>query len=163
MSENDYTAVITVDSSRQAAFDAAVNLRAWWSEEIVGDTDKLGAEFDYHYQETHSCRMRVTEYVPGRRVAWLVLDNHFSFTSDEEWVGTTVEIDLAEQDGRTEVCFTHRGLVPSHECYEVCQQSWDFFVGTSLLELITTGKGRPISDAEANAPVDVSHLTRSTN
>src|SRR4051794_14179305 len=146
MTEHDYPAVIAVDRSPREAFDAAVDLRAWWSQDIVGDTDRLGAEFDYHYLDAHSCRLRVEELVPGRRVAWLVLENHFSFTSDEEWVGTMIEIDLVERDGRTDVCFTHRGLVPSHECFDVCRESWDFLVGTSLRELIVKGKGRPLSD-----------------
>src|SRR4051812_25062463 len=116
MSDNDYTAVITVDAGRQEAFAAAVNLRGWWSEEIDGDTDRLGAEFTYNYMDTHRCRMRVTEYVPGRRVAWQVLENYFVFTDGTEWQGTTVEIDIAEQDGRTEVCLTHRGLVAQFDC-----------------------------------------------
>jgi activator of Hsp90 ATPase-like protein len=150
MSDNDYTAVITVDTSRAEAFDAAVNLRAWWSEEIDGDTDRLGAEFTYNYMDTHRCRMRVMEYVPGRRVAWLVLENHFVFTDGEEWLGTTIEIDVAERDGRTEVRLTHRGLLPQHDCYDVCSKSWDFYVGRSLLAYITTGAGQPNPRGRAN-------------
>ena len=154
MSENDYTAVITVDRSQQEAFDAAVNLRGWWSEEIDGNTDRLGAEFTYNYMDTHRCRLRVTEYVPGRRVAWLVLENYFVFTDGAEWLGTTIEVDIAERDGKTEVCLTHRGLVPPHDCYDVCSKSWDFYVGRSLLDYINTGQGHPNARGRANVPAE---------
>jgi NAD(P)-dependent dehydrogenase (short-subunit alcohol dehydrogenase family) len=33
--------------------DAITNVRGWWSEEIEGATDKLSAEFIYHYEDVH--------------------------------------------------------------------------------------------------------------
>jgi hypothetical protein len=35
------------------------------------------------------------------------------------------------------------GLVPAFECFEACSRGWSFFVGESLRQLITTGKGKP--------------------
>jgi hypothetical protein len=154
MTDHDYTAAITVDASPQEAFAAAADLRAWWSEEIDGDTDRLGAEFTYNYMDMHRCTLRVTEFVPGRRVAWLVLENFFVFTDGAEWLGTTIEIDVAERDGRTEVRLTHRGLEPHHDCYDVCSKSWDFYVGRSLLGYITDGQGRPNARGRANLPAE---------
>ena len=46
-------------------------------------------------------------------------------------------------DGGTTLTFTHVGLVEDHECYGVCVQGWDFYVGQSLRELVETGTGRP--------------------
>jgi hypothetical protein len=67
-------------------------------------------------------------------------------------VGTTVTFDLAERDGRTEVRFTHHGLVPDYECFDVCANAWSFYVNTSLPSLITTGAGLPNSDGQARVP-----------
>lgn len=50
---------------------------------------------------------------------------------------------ITEVDGRTEVRFTHEGLVPEVECYDVCWVAWGGYVTGSLHDLITTGKGQP--------------------
>jgi hypothetical protein len=101
----------------------------------------------------------VTEADPGRRISWLVLDNHFAFTEDQtEWTGTTVTFDIAEEGGRTEVRFTHQGLTPACECFEVCSTAWGFFVNSSLRSLITTGEGRP--NRLGHPPIDTAAETR---
>ncbi|WP_181774003.1 SRPBCC family protein [Amycolatopsis pittospori] len=139
-----FTTSFTVDQTPLQVFDAFNDVRGWWSEEIDGGTVDVGDEFAYHYEKVHRCRMRVTESVPGRKVSWLVLENHFEFTRDEtEWVGTTITCEIAGKDGETEVRFTHHGLVREYECYDVCHKAWTFYVGTSLRALITTGEGRP--------------------
>jgi hypothetical protein len=152
---NDFRATFLVDQTPTAAYDAITDVRGWWSEEVEGDTDHAGAEFFYHFQDKHRCTIRVTEAVPGRRVSWLVLDNYFDFTEDQtEWKGTTVTFDIAETDGKTEVRFAHVGLVPEHECYDVCSNAWSFYVNTSLRELITTGVGQPNADGRARVPAE---------
>ena len=40
MSNQNYTATISVDQSPKEAFEAIRNVRGWWSEEIVGSTAK---------------------------------------------------------------------------------------------------------------------------
>lgn len=61
-------------------FNAITNVRGWWSEEIEGSTEKVNDEFTYQYNDVHRCKMRLAEVVPGKKVVWQVLDNHFSFT-----------------------------------------------------------------------------------
>jgi hypothetical protein len=65
-------------------------VRGWWSEEIEGDTDKLG-EFKYHYKDSHRCTINITELVPGKKVVWHIVDNYFSFLIDKsEWMDTDI-------------------------------------------------------------------------
>lgn len=45
MSNRNFTTFFTVDQTPEEAFAAINNVRGWWSEEIEGDTDKLGDEF----------------------------------------------------------------------------------------------------------------------
>ncbi|WUI01534.1 hypothetical protein OHR68_06850 [Spirillospora sp. NBC_00431] len=77
--DRNFSTTISVDRTPQEAFDAVINVRGWWSQEVAGVTDQVGGEFDYHFKDVHRCRMRVTELVPGRKVAWHVLDNYFDF------------------------------------------------------------------------------------
>ena len=144
MSNQDFTTTIVVDQSPKLVFDAINNVRGWWSEEIEGGTEKLNDIFLYHYKDVHLSKMKLIEVVPNKKVVWLVLDNHFSFIKDEtEWVGTKVIFEITEEDGKTQLHFTHQGLVPQYECYDICNEGWTNYIRNSLYKLITTGKGEP--------------------
>ncbi len=144
MSSQDYTTSFTVDQSPQEVFAAVNNVRGWWSEEIEGSSDKLGAEFTFHYQDLHRSTQKITELEPGKKVVWHVLDSHINFVADKsEWKGTAIVFEITKQDGRTELRFTHAGLVPAIECYGECSNAWGFHINHSLFTLITEGKGKP--------------------
>lgn len=146
MNMPDFTTTVLVDHTPSAAFNAINNVRGWWSEEIEGDTDKLNAEFNYHYEDVHRCKMKIIELIPNEKVVWLVLDNYFKFTKDKtEWKGTKIIFDILKKDNKTQIRFTHQGLVPEYECYEVCRGAWSNYINNSLYSLITTDKGQPNS------------------
>ncbi|WP_426511708.1 SRPBCC family protein [Dactylosporangium sp. McL0621] len=156
MSTEDFTETFTIDREPPLVYAAVTDPRAWWSSEIEGPTVHEGDEFAYHYEDQHRCRIRVEEAVPGRRVAWRVLENYFSAGADpQEWVDTTIEFDLTPTPTGTEVRFTHRGLVPRYECYENCSTSWRFYVTDSLRGLIETGTGKPNATGVPRAPVEL--------
>lgn len=141
---SDFTATILVDQTPKQAFDAINNPRAWWSEAIEGSTSKLNDEFFYQYKDIHLCKMKLIELIPGKKVVWLVLDNYFKFTKDKsEWKGTKVIFDIAKKGNKTQITFTHEGLVPQYECYEICREAWTQYIMDSLRNLIATGKGQP--------------------
>jgi Activator of Hsp90 ATPase homolog 1-like protein len=139
-----FNAAFSVDQTPEEVFHAINNVRGWWSEDIEGGTDKAGDEFTYRYQDTHRCRIKVTELVAGERVTWRVLDNYFDFTQDKaEWKDTEIRFELAAHGGKTEIRFTHIGLVPEYECFDICSNSWGFYLCTSLRALIRMGRGLP--------------------
>jgi hypothetical protein len=140
----DFATSFTVPQSPDEVFAAINNVRGWWSGDIEGSTDELGAEFTYSYQDVHRSKQKITEFVPGRRVAWHILDSYLSFAEDKsEWTGTDITFDISQQAGQTEVRFTHVGLVPQFECFESCSSAWGFYISSSLRNLITTGQGDP--------------------
>ena len=144
MSTTDFTTTIVVDQTPEQVFNAVNNVRGWWSEEIEGSTNKLNAVFDYHYEDVHRCKMQIIEFVPDKKVVWLVHENYFKFTKDKtEWTGTKIIFDIDEKDGKTQLRFTHLGLVPEYECFEVCRDAWTTYIKKSLHSLISTGKGQP--------------------
>jgi len=144
MKTTDYTTSFSVDRSPQEVFDAINNVRGWWSGDIDGRTDKLGAEFRYRYESVHDTTQRITEWVPGKKVVWHVVDSHINFVKDTtEWNGTDIVFEIARKEDKTELRFTHVGLVPAFECYGGCSGAWGFYINDSLRSLITTGKGHP--------------------
>jgi hypothetical protein len=144
MDTQSFTTSFTVDQSSKEVFDAINNVRGWWSGEIEGRTDALGAEFTYSYKDVHRSTQKITEFVPGKKVVWHVSEAQLNFVKDkDEWNGTEIVFEISSKKGKTEVRFTHVGLVPAFECYGGCSGAWGFYVDDSLRTLITTGKGQP--------------------
>jgi uncharacterized protein YndB with AHSA1/START domain len=144
MNNQNFTAAFSVDQSPEEVFDAINNVRGWWSEEIDGRTDRLGAEFKFHHTDVHRSTQKITEFVSGKKVVWHVLDSHLNFVKDKtEWTGTDIVFEITRKNDKTELRFTHVGLVPAFECYGGCSGAWGFLINDSLRSLITTGKGQP--------------------
>ena len=145
MSDDSFTTSISVDAfSQRSLLDAVNNVRGWWSENIDGRTDLLGAEFKFRHKDVHRTAQRITEFVPGKKVVWHVTESELNFVEDrEEWNGTDIVFEIAEKDGKTELRFTHVGLAPAIACYGPCSGAWGFYINDSLHGLITTGKGDP--------------------
>ncbi len=144
MDKKDFTAAILVSQNQATAFNAIKNFRAWWSEEIEGNTDQLNETFFYHYKDIHLCKIKLIEAISDKKLVYQVLENEFSFTKDQtEWVGTKLIFEIINEGDKTNVQFTHEGLVPDYECYNVCFDAWTGYITKSLYNLINTGKGAP--------------------
>ncbi|MFO0567694.1 MAG: SRPBCC domain-containing protein [Polyangiaceae bacterium] len=144
MKSHDFTTSFVVDRSPEAVFHAVNDVRAWWSGEIDGRTDALGAEFSYRYKKLHQSRQKVTEHVPCKKIVWRVVESRIEFVEDKtEWDGTDIVFEIEPRNGKTELRFTHVGLSPNVECYDACRQGWTFYVQQSLRKLIETGTGEP--------------------
>src|SRR5208283_3664133 len=121
MTNKNYTASFMVDQSPEEVFAAINNVRGWWSGEIDGRTDQLGAEFTYRYENIHRSVQKITERAPGKKIVWHVVDADINFVKDKkEWNGTDIVFEIAKEGGKIELRFTHVGLVPTIECYGKC-------------------------------------------
>ena len=68
---DDLTYNFTVAQSPAEAFAAICDARAWWSGNIEGRTDELGAEWSYEVSEIHFSAFRITKLVrTGRWPGW---------------------------------------------------------------------------------------------
>jgi len=144
MNQQDFTATITTDESPEEVFKAINNVRGWWSGTIDGDTDRVGVEFTYRYGDFHYSKQKVTELIPAKRVVWHVTDADLSsFNNSREWIGTDIIFEIARNGGKTELRFTHKGLVPAFQCYGDCTGAWGALIKTNLRRLIDTGKNQP--------------------
>jgi uncharacterized protein YndB with AHSA1/START domain len=144
MKREGFTTSFTVDQSPEEVFEAINNVRGWWSGEVAGGAGRVGAEFTYRHKNIHKSTQKVTEFVPGKKVVWHVTGADLTFAKDKtEWVGTDIVFEIARKDGKTELRFTHVGLVPAFECYGGCSGAWGALVEGNLRNLITTGKNQP--------------------
>jgi uncharacterized protein YndB with AHSA1/START domain len=146
MSSPNFSVAYTVSQTPEEVFNAVNDVRGWWTGEpgAKGTTNKLGAEWTYQYKELHYTKQRITEFVPGKRVVWLVLDSKLSFVKDQtEWNGSKITFEIAKKGRKTELRFTHVGLVPEAECYGDCSSAWGYYVKGPLKALISkSGKKR---------------------
>jgi hypothetical protein len=141
MNNHSFTTTFTVDQTPEAAFAAINNVRGWWTGEIEGGTDKLGDEFSYRYQDIHYSKQKITEFIPGQKVVWHVVDAQLNFTQDKrEWKDTNITFEIAQKGDKTEVTFAHLGLVPEFECYNECSNAWGSLINGNLRKLITSGQ-----------------------
>lgn len=142
MNNQDYTTTFTVDQTPEEVYAAINNVRGWWLDgKIEGSADKLGDEFTYTYEDIHYSKQKVTESVPGKKVVWEVIESSINFVKDKtEWKGTKITFEITKKGDKTEVRFTHVGLVPEIECFNDCSNAWGHYVNGSLKNFIAGEK-----------------------
>ena len=144
MKNQDYTAIVTVDNSIQDTFQTINNVTKWWTDDLTGNSQKLDDEFTVQFGEIHKTAQKIIELVPDRKVVWLVTASKLNFIKDEEeWKNTKISFELSRKDDKTQIHFTHFGLVPDVECFKACTKGWDYYIKGSLFKLLTEGKGTP--------------------
>ena len=98
----------------------------------------------YRVPGVHYSKQKITEFVPGKKVVWHVSEAELAFARNkDEWKGTNIIFEIAKKESKTEVCFTHAGLVPPIECYDACSNAWGLLVRGNLRKLISTGQAQP--------------------
>ena len=108
---------------------------------------KLDDEFTTSFDKTF-WKFKILEFKPNSKIVWQCIDAkhiHTGFDGiEKEWIGTNVEWNLEEKShNETILNFTHNGLVPELNCYEICYPAWERFVTQSLKSFVETGKGMP--------------------
>lgn len=144
MSPSNYIRTFSLGRAPHQVFDAICNVTAWWTIDVDGGTRAVGDEFTVQFGDVHLTKQRITEVVPAKRIVWLVTESHLPWLADKkEWKGTTIVFDITATPQGSQLTFTHIGLTPQVECFEQCEKGWDYFIGTSLLQLITEATGLP--------------------
>lgn len=120
-----YTALTTIDG-----------LAGWWTENTTaaGD-DVIRFRFALPHGED-GFDMKVLETEPGALVHWEVV------AGPEEWIGTHVRFELAQEDEYAIVMFRHEGWKEAVPFMNHCSTKWAMFL-MSLKRLVETGKGEP--------------------
>ena len=141
----DFTTTFEAEQSPAEVFSAINNVADWWQGEIKGNSYQLVDGFEYRMITLHYSKQKVVEMITSKKVVWLVLKSDLnSFPNKTEWNDTKIIFEISEKGNKTELRFTHSGLVPQFECYGDCSGAWSELVEKSLFSLITTGKGKKV-------------------
>lgn len=140
----DFCKVYLVDQTPEQVFNAINNVAGWWSQIVEGRTENEGDIFIYRHKDLHYSKQKLVEVVPNNKVVWKVLDSQLNFLKNKsEWTGTTIIFEISKKGNKTELIFTHQGLLPEIECFNACSNGWNYYLDHSLLGLIQKGIGQP--------------------
>jgi hypothetical protein len=134
MNNSSFQYSISTTKSPAEIFTHLLNPANWWvglyGERIEGKSEVINDEFSFSAGNgAHYSRQKLTELIPGKRIAWLVTESNLSFlTNSNEWAGTSICFDIEEENGKTKITFTHEGLVPQFECYGGCSGAWEKYL-----------------------------------
>lgn len=101
-----------------AAITTSAGLRGWWTDDSVAEP-RVGstAEFGFGNRAT-VFRMRIAELKPNARVVWECLGDV------DEWNGTRLTWNLAGQEAKTDVRFTHGSWRSIDGWFALCNTTW---------------------------------------
>ncbi|MBK7340774.1 MAG: SRPBCC domain-containing protein [Saprospiraceae bacterium] len=144
MQKRDFNISFLVNQSPENIFKAITNVRAWWSEDLKGNSELLNDEFIYQHGEFHYSKHKLIEVNQFTKIVWLTLDSKLTFVKkNDEWNESRLIFEITEVEDKTKLNITHVGLTPHLECYEACSKAWTHYLMNSLIPLIKTGKGQP--------------------
>ncbi|MFC5726441.1 SRPBCC family protein [Corynebacterium pilbarense] len=112
-------------ATREEVYRAITKPNSWWDQKVEGEAGVQGGEF--HAEEGD---FSVQEADDGKRVVWNVEP------TEGEWDDTSLIFDIEEDEGKTKVNFTHRGIRPHDRGYDEIAKTWKDRIAKGLQPLI---------------------------
>ena len=140
MSSQSYHREILVSNTPAKAYQALTGgFDKWWTPSST-PIGKPGDVVTFSFGETY-WKMRVSNLEPDTSVELECVEaNHVDERSPasirREWEGSALKWNIAKEGERTRISFVHEGLVPSLDCYEICELGWDHYFGKVLKEYL---------------------------
>ncbi len=146
MSAN-YTREIIVSNTPANAYQALTTAFDKWWTTSCNTISETGDKITFRFGSTYWV-MRVNSLVPDNSVELECIEAHhehegLSTSIANEWEGTKLKWTIQKMGDKTRIVLVHDGLVPSLNCFEVCEQGWDYFFVNSLKQHLDSGKGMP--------------------
>ncbi|HEY2583076.1 MAG TPA: SRPBCC family protein [Mucilaginibacter sp.] len=132
-----YSTHIEVPFPPDFVFEHVNDVAKWWPEEFEGNSVKLNDEFTFSSGDTHTSKQRIIEFVPDRKVVWLITES-LRKTDNYEWTGAKMTFELAPTGDTTIVTYTYDGPVFENE-YGRLIQLCDMVIKEKLYNFITEG------------------------
>ena|ERR1700761_1647416 len=142
----DFSCSFNVNALAKETMKKISQVNLWWAKKFKGKADKLNDEFSVYFggPEDTFVDFKISEFIPGKKIVWLVTDCNLHWINDKkEWKNTEVIWTLIDKDGKTQVDFVHKGLNPESECYDSCEAGWTHHLKDSFIKFVDEDKGFP--------------------
>ncbi|WP_370402061.1 hypothetical protein [Sulfitobacter sp. JB4-11] len=149
MKDRNYTRSIQVSASPAASFAAITSgVEHWWTKpdrtiRAVGDRAKFRFPPRQSYWTFEAVELKPNAFVKLKCIDALHMLEGFSDTVQTEWLGTSTHWRISAERSGSRIEFTHDGLHPGLQCFDICQAGWDMFFVGSLKAYLDTGQGNP--------------------
>jgi len=124
---------IQIDAAPQQVFPltaTAEGFSRWWAADVTRAAGDRGVELGFFNRAT-VYRLQPVQIAAPRQAHWLC-------DSGKEWSGTRLLFDMAEQDGKTLLRFTHAGWQAETDYMVSCTTTW----GELMFRLKATAEGK---------------------
>jgi uncharacterized protein YndB with AHSA1/START domain len=127
-SDNSYTKTLTLAATCEEVFAALTDpdqVTAWWSAKSTTGSGETGGELQITFgTEERPTAMRVlAAHRPD-----VVVCEVTSSPLIPDWEGTRPTFTMATTEDGCRLNFTQHGLVPTLECFELCNVDWGRFL-----------------------------------
>ena len=140
MDNISYSATVELTKTPKDVYKAiTADVAKWWGgKDLEGSSIKLNDEFIIHHPGSHYSKQKLVEVIPDKKVIWFVEEStlHWLKKDKNEWTGTKMIFEITVEAGKTVLHFTHDGLIPEKECYELCSQGWGMVIKDWLFKFI---------------------------
>jgi uncharacterized protein YndB with AHSA1/START domain len=147
-SDNSYTKTLTVAAVPEEVFAALTDpdqVTAWWSAKSTTGSGQAGGELQITFgTEEWPTVMRVLAAHRPDVVVWEVTASPLI----PDWQGTQPTFTMAPAGDGCRLNFTHHGLAPALECFELCNVDWGRFLARLAAHAAQHGRAAtPVQNA----------------
>ncbi len=125
-----------IDAPKEKVFEAISTIEGlsnWWTTQTKGG-EGLSETIQFNFGSTIGPEMKITELKPFEKLIWECT------ASQHGWEGHTFIFSIDENEGKTQVRFSHNGWIEQDDFYAICSFTWGRYL-ESLRQYCQTGKG----------------------
>ncbi|WP_246125377.1 SRPBCC family protein [Exilibacterium tricleocarpae] len=150
MVKESYQRSISVAATPADAYQAlTTGYEHWWTSTQGKSFNQVGDRIRFTFPPNASYwTFEAKKLTPGKLVELECVEAYHIIVdkpeaSKIEWLGTRTTWAIEPTGNKTDIHFTHEGLIPALHCYDVCKAGWDMFFVDSLQSYLNTGAGSP--------------------
>lgn len=134
MTNQHFQYSFTSSKNANEVFAFLINPKNWWmglfDETIEGKSENVNDAFSFSAGGgLHNSNQKLITVIPGKKIVWLVTESNLSFLNNtNEWADSKICFEIEQNGIKTNITFTHIGLMPQIECYESCSIAWSQYM-----------------------------------